>query len=45
MIYHTRCDQKNHDDGSVLVPGLMAKDDVLKTDGLKRAKTLGRSIS
>lgn len=32
------------DAGSVLVPGLMAKDDVLKTDGLNQAEALGRSI-
>ncbi|MBP2637892.1 MAG: ywqN 4 [Firmicutes bacterium] len=33
------------DSGIVVVPGLHAKDDVLKTDGLKRAKELGKSIS
>ena len=32
------------DDGSILVPGILAKDDILKTDGLKRAEKLGGSI-
>ncbi len=32
------------DNGIILVPGLMAKDDILKTDGLKRAEELGKSI-
>lgn len=30
--------------GIILVPGLMGKDDVVKTDGLERAAALGRSI-
>lgn len=32
------------DSGVVIVPGLHAKDDILKTDGLKRAETLGKSV-
>ncbi|VBB04899.1 nadph-dependent fmn reductase [Lucifera butyrica] len=32
------------DSGTILVPGLMAKDDILKTDGLKRAEELGKNI-
>lgn len=35
---------KWQDSGIVVVPGLHAKDDVLKTDGLKRAEALGKSI-
>lgn len=32
------------DSGVVIVTGLHAKDDILKTDGLKRAETFGKSI-
>jgi multimeric flavodoxin WrbA len=32
------------DSGIVIVPGLHDKDDILKTDGLKRAETLGKNI-
>lgn len=32
------------DSGTILVPGLMAKDDILKTDGLIRAEKLGNCI-
>lgn len=32
------------DKGTILVPGLMAKDDILKTDGLTRGEELGESI-
>ena len=32
------------DSGTILVPGLMGKDDILKTDGLTRAEELGKSI-
>ena len=32
------------DSATILVPGLMGKDDILKTDGLKRAEELGKSI-
>jgi len=32
------------DSGVIIVPGLHDKDDILKTDGLKRAETLGKSI-
>ncbi|SMD12245.1 flavodoxin family protein [Sporomusa malonica] len=32
------------DRGVVIVPGLHDKDDILKTDGLKRAETLGKNI-
>jgi multimeric flavodoxin WrbA len=35
---------KWQDRGIVVVPGLHAKDDVLKTDGLTRAEALGKSI-
>ncbi len=33
------------DSGIVLVPGLQDKDDILKTDGLKRGGALGQNIS
>ncbi|HEY3424690.1 MAG TPA: flavodoxin family protein [Negativicutes bacterium] len=33
------------DSGIVIVPGLHDKDDILKTDGLKRAETLGKNIA
>lgn len=32
------------DIGKILVPGLLAKDDILKTDSLKSAEELGKSI-
>ncbi len=32
------------DSGIIIVPGLHDKDDILKTDGLKRAETLGKNI-
>lgn len=32
------------DHGRILMPGLLAKDDILKTDGLSRAEKLGKSI-
>lgn len=32
------------DSGTILVPGLHENDDILKTDGLKRAEALGKSI-
>ena len=32
------------DSGIVIVPGLHDKDDILKTDGLKKAETLGKNI-
>jgi len=32
------------DNGRILIPGLLAKDDILKTDGQKRAEELGKSI-
>ncbi len=32
------------DEGIVIVPGLHDKDDILKTDGLKRAEAFGKSI-
>jgi multimeric flavodoxin WrbA len=32
------------DSGTIFVPGLHGKDDILKTDGLKRAETLGKNI-
>ena len=32
------------DSGIVIVPGLHDKDDILKTDGLKRAEILGKNI-
>lgn len=32
------------DSGTILVPGILAKDDILKTDGLKRAEELGKNI-
>ncbi|QXE92766.1 flavodoxin family protein [Geomonas subterranea] len=33
------------DSGTLIVPGLHDKDDVLKTDGLKQAEALGRGIA
>lgn len=30
--------------GTILVPGVLDKDDILKTDGLKRAEALGKNI-
>jgi multimeric flavodoxin WrbA len=32
------------DNGIIIVPGLHDKDDILKTDGLKRAEALGKNI-
>jgi len=32
------------DSGIIIVPGLHDKDDILKTDGLQRAETLGKNI-
>ena len=36
--------QNWQDSGVVIVPGIHDKDDVLKTDGLKRAETLGKAV-
>jgi multimeric flavodoxin WrbA len=32
------------DTGTIIVPGVFAKDDILRTDGLKRAEALGTNI-